>query len=154
MIIRSDAKGVWLHLEETIAAHHDEVFHCLTTEDGLTRWYPVAAKVDLRKGGSIVLCWDEKCTRTLTVPILDYDAGGRIVWDWISDRTEAHVPIHWQVVPVVEEGSRIIFRQGPFGEDHEALLALAEEAASWRWHLCNLRSTLEAKHDMRKVRPL
>jgi uncharacterized protein YndB with AHSA1/START domain len=153
-MIKREDNGIWLELEETIASHHEHVFACFTTEHGLTRWFPVAAKVDLRHGGKIVLCWDEHCTRTLTVPILDYDAGGSITWDWVSDRTQEHVPIHWEVVPEVEEGSRVRLRQGPFGEDVESLISLAEEAASWRWHLCNLRSTLEAKHDMRKVRPL
>ncbi|HRP64254.1 MAG TPA: SRPBCC domain-containing protein [Phycisphaerales bacterium] len=153
-MIREADDGIWLELEETIASHHDEVFACLTTAEGLTRWYPVAAEVDLRKGGEIVLCWDDKCTRTLTVPILDYDPDGRIVWDWIVDRIDAHIPVTWRVKPSVEEGSRVQLRQGPFMRDTESLIAMAEEAASWRWHLCNLRSTLEVKHDMRKVRPL
>ena len=42
----------------------------------------------------------------------------------------------------------------PFKDDVESLIALGNEAESWRWQLCNLRSVLESKHDMRKVRPL
>jgi hypothetical protein len=45
-------------------------------------------------------------------------------------------------------------RQGPFKDDPDSLMAMAEEAESWRWQLCNLRGVLEAKHDMRVVRPL
>ncbi len=153
-MIKREDDGLWLVLEETIAAHYEDVFACLTTADGLTRWFPVAAEVDLRPGGEIKLCWDEKCTRTLTLPIMDYDAGGTIAWDWYTDRNDIHAPVYWKVSPDVEEGAKVQLRQGPFGEDIDSLIALADEAASWRWQLCNLRSTLEAKHDMRKVRPL
>lgn len=155
MIKRGD-DGIWVVLRETIAMHHEEVFAMLTTEPGLIRWFPVAATVDLRSGGSIVLGWNERMTRTTTVRILEYDPGGRVVWDWHANRTiEVHAPVHWHVEPVVEEGTRVTLRQGPFeATNPEALLAMAEEAESWRWQLCNLRTVLEVKHDMRKVRPL
>lgn len=153
-MIREEDDGLWLVLDETIAAHHDLVFHCLTTEDGLTRWFPVSAKVDLRPGGAIVLGWDPKFTRTLTIAILDYDTGGKITWDWYTDRNDAHAPVYWTVEPNVEEGSRVMLRQGPFRDDRESLLAMVDEASSWRWQLCNLRAALEMKYDMRKVRPL
>ncbi|TVQ55494.1 MAG: SRPBCC domain-containing protein [Phycisphaerales bacterium] len=154
MMIREEPDGYWLELEETIASHYEEVFACFTTEGGLTRWYPVAAKVDLQPGGSIVLCWDENCTRTLTVNILEYDAGGSITWSWPIDRTETEGRLIWTVTPAVEDGAKVKLRLGPFTSDRESLLALAAEAASWRWQLCNLRTALEVKHDMRKVRPL
>ena len=153
-MIRREENGLWLELEETVAAHHEDVFACLTTSAGLTRWYPVSAEVDLRVGGKVKLCWDEKCTRTLTFTILDFDAGGKVTWDWYADRTEAQIPVYWEVEPQVEEGSKVKFRQGPFQENVESLITMAEEATSWQWQLCNLRTTLEATHDMRRVRPL
>ena len=134
--------------------HHEEVFACLTTEAGLMRWFAVAAEVELRVGGLIRLGWDRKFTKTSTVAILDYDAGGRIVWDWYASWQDTHAPVYWSVTPLTEQGSRVILRQGPFEESTESLLTLAEEAESWRWYLCNLRSVLEAKHDMRAIRPL
>jgi uncharacterized protein YndB with AHSA1/START domain len=153
-MIKREEDGAWLELEETIAAHHEDVFACFTTVGGLTRWYPVAAEVELRNGGTIKLCWDEKCTRTLTVKILDYDPGGYIVWEWFANRGDLRIPIRWTVEPSVEDGAKVKLRQGSFPEEPDALIALAEEATSWRWQLCNLRTALEAKHDMRKVRPL
>jgi hypothetical protein len=54
----------------------------------------------------------------------------------------------------VEEGSQVQLRQGPFREDVDSLITMAQEVAYWRWYLCNLRSVLESAHDMRKVRPL
>jgi hypothetical protein len=51
-------------------------------------------------------------------------------------------------------GARVIVRHGPFHDDPETALTVADSAESWRWYLCNLRSVLEAKHDMRAVRPL
>ena len=146
--------GVWVVLRETIASHHDVVFHMLTTADGLTQWFPVAAEVDLRAGGQIVLGWDEEMFRTTTVAILAYDPGGRIVWDWLATSSETHAPVYWKVTPSVEQGSKVRLEQGPFKADVESLIAMAEEAESWRWQLCNLRSVLEVRHDMRKVRPL
>ena len=62
--------------------------------------------------------------------------------------------MYWKVEPSVEEGCRIVLRQGPFKEDVDSLMAMAEEAETWRWQLCNLRSVLEVSLDMRKVRPL
>lgn len=153
-MIKREDDGFWLVLEESIASHHEEVFACFTTEAGLTRWYPVAAEIDLRKGGEIVLGWNADFTRTLTVKILSYDPGGKITWEWFANRGDLRIPVEFTVEPRVEEGSIVKLRQGPFPEDTESLIALAEEATSWRWQLCNLRSTLEAKHDMRKVRPL
>ena len=153
-MISREPDGIWLILKEVIALHHEEVFACLTTEGGLMRWFAVNAAVDLRIGGNIRFGWDRGFSKTTTITILDYDAGGRIVWDWYASWDDTHAPVYWTVTPVVEEGSKVILKQGPFGESTEELLALAEEAESWRWNLCNLRSVLEAKHDMRRVRPL
>ena len=153
-MIRQEDDGIWIILRETIAMHHEEVFACLTTADGLTRWFPLAAEVDLRQGGNIVFCWDEKCTKTSTVAILDYDPGGRVVWDWLASANDMHAPVYWTVTPSVEKGARIEMRQGPFRGDVDSLMAMAEEAESWRWQMCNLRSVLESKNDMRAVRPL
>jgi uncharacterized protein YndB with AHSA1/START domain len=153
MIARED-DGIWIILKETIAVHHEDVFACLTTADGLCRWFPVAATIDLRQGGEIVFGWDRDLTKKSTLAILDYDPGGRIVWDWYASYQDTHAPVYWDVQPEREQGSRVIMRQGPFKEDVDSLMAMAEEAESWRWHLCNLRSVLEARHDMRAVRPL
>jgi hypothetical protein len=114
----------------------------------------VAAKVDLKSGGEIVLGWNQDFSRKTTIEILDYDADGRIVWNWHAAQYEFRAPVHWQVEPDVEEGSKVTLRQGPFPENVESLMAMADEAESWRWQLCNLRSVLEASVDMRRHRPL
>jgi uncharacterized protein YndB with AHSA1/START domain len=153
-MIKREDDGVWIILHETIAAHYEEVFACLTTPAGLSRWFPVAAKVDLKAGGEIVLGWNEDFSRKTTIDILDYDAGGRIVWNWHAAQYEFLAPVHWQVEPDVEQGCKVTLRQGPFPANVESLVAMADEAESWRWQLCNLRSVLEASVDMRKHRPL
>lgn len=153
-MIRHEDDGVWIILRETIAMHHDEVFACLTTAEGLTRWFPLAADIELRQGGRIVFCWDANCTKTTTVAILDYDAGGTIVWDWHAAANDQHAPVYWTVTPSVEKGAKVELRQGPFKPEPDSLMAMAEEAESWRWQLCNLRTVLEVKHDMRALRPL
>jgi uncharacterized protein YndB with AHSA1/START domain len=153
-MIRKEDDGIWVTLREVVAMHHDEVFACLTTAEGLSRWFPVDAEIDLQQGGEIVFFWDLQRTKKSTVAILDYDPEGKIVWDWYADYNDMHAPVYWTITPSVEKGSRIELRQGPFMEDIESLLAMAEEAESWRWQLCNLRSVLEVKHDMRAVRPL
>lgn len=153
-MVREEEDGLWLVLEETIAFHPEEVFALLTTSGGLTRWFPVAARIDCRTGGEIVLGWDEKFSRRTTVAILEFDEGGRITWDWQPSTGDMHAPVYWSVEPVTEEGARVTLRQGPFRDQREALIALADEASTWRWHLCNMRSVMEARLDMRKVRPL
>jgi uncharacterized protein YndB with AHSA1/START domain len=153
-MIKREEDGLWIEMEEAIAVHHEVVFACLTTAGGLTRWFPVVATIDPRPGGTIVLGWDAKGKHKTTVAILDVDAGGRITWDWYAGHRETHAPVYWSVVPSVEQGANVRLRQGPFSEETDSLIAMAEEAMSWRWHLCNLRTTLEAQHDMRKVRPL
>ncbi len=62
--------------------------------------------------------------------------------------------LYWTVKPSVEEGCRVLLRQGPFHADGESLLQMANEVEHWRWQLCNLRSVLEASVDMRQHRPL
>lgn len=153
-MIKREDDGVWLELTETISTHHDEVFACLTTPEGLTRWFPVSARVDLRVGGGIMLGWDADGRKATTIAILDYDPQGHVVWDWQVADSDTHAPVYWHVVPVVEEGCRVTLRQGPFHEDVESLLQMAHEAEFWRWQLCNLRAVLEVALDMRKVRPL
>ena len=154
-MVHRENDGIWIVLREVIAMHHEEVFACLTTAEGLSRWFPLAAEIDeLAAGGTIKLCWDEHCHRSSTIAILEYDAGGRIVWDWYADSSDTHAPVYWKVEPSVEKGSKVELRQGPFKDDVESLVSLGNEAESWRWQLCNLRSVLESKHDMRKVRPL
>ena len=81
-MIKREDDGIWVELNETVAVHHDEVFALLTTPEGLSRWFPVAARVDLRPGGTITLGWNADFTRTTTIAILDYDPEGKVVWDW------------------------------------------------------------------------
>lgn len=153
-MIREEKDGVWTTLRESISVHHQEVFDLLTTADGLTRWFPVAAEIDLRTGGQIVFGWDEELTRKSTVAILKYDSGGEIVWDWFAVHRDMHAPVYWKVTPDVEKGAKVTMRQGPFRDDRDSLIALAEEAESWRWYLCNMRAVLEGGLDMRHIRPL
>lgn len=153
-MISREEDGVWLTLKEVIALHHEEVFACLTTGGGLMRWFSVQAEIDARPGGTVRFGWDREFTKTTTVAILDFDPGGTMVWDWYASWDDTHAPVYWTVSPSVEDGSKVILRQGPFGATTDELMAMAEEAESWRWYLCNLRSVLEAKHDMRRVRPL
>ncbi len=153
-MIEHEEDGIWISIEETIAIHHEEVFACLTSPGGLMRWFSVDAEVDLRQGGLIKFIWDREKKRTTTIAILDYHTDGRIVWDWQIAMQDRHAPVYWKVEPHVEEGSQVTLRQGPFADDQESLMAMAQEAITWRWYLCNLRGILEAKHDMRAVRPL
>lgn len=153
-MVKLETDGVWVTLKETIAAHHEEVFACLTTESGLIRWFPVACEIDLRTGGEMKLAWDAKFRRSLIVPILRYDPGGEVSWGWYPGISDTMIPIHWTVTPEVESGTRVIHRHGPFPHDTEHLVDLANDAESWRWYLCNLRTVLEARVDMRRERPL
>lgn len=153
-MIRTEDDGVWSELRETIAIHHEEVFSCLMTGGGLSRWLCMSAEVDDRPGGLVRLGWDAAMTRTTTVAILSLDPGGQVTWDWHADHGNLHAPVYWTVEPVVEEGARVTLRQGPFRAEVSSLMLMAEECQFWQWHLCNLRAVLEAKHDMRRHRPL
>lgn len=153
MVIQ-EATGVFTVLHESIAAHPEEIFAALTTETGLIRWFPVAAEVDLRTGGSITLGWDRKFKRKLTIGIDAFDPGGKITWKWPSRLHDDHVRMEWTVTPSVEKGSEVVLRMGPIATSTDSLMAMAEDAESWRWYLCNLRTVYEAKVDMRTVRPL
>jgi uncharacterized protein YndB with AHSA1/START domain len=155
-MVRREHDGVWVTLKETIAAAPEEVFACFSTPEGLTRWLAVGAEMNAEPGGTITLAWDRTFDRTLTVRIREYEPGSlRIGFDWFPDPlSEESVPVHVVVTPEVGGGTRVIMRQGPFREDVDALIAMADGAESWRWYLCNLRSVLETRHDMRSVRPL
>lgn len=150
-----DSPGMyWIEHEQAIALHHEDVWACLTTASGLTRWLAVDAQIEAVAGGLIVLAWDRAWKSTTTVAILEIDAGGMMVWDWQAASSDQHAPLYWIVSPSVERGSVLKMRQGPFKGDRDSLVLMGEEAQYWTWHLCNLRSVLEAKHDMRAVRPL
>jgi uncharacterized protein YndB with AHSA1/START domain len=154
-MISRDSTGLWLELHENVSLHHDEAFALLTTEDGLSRWLAVGATIDtLEQGGTVTLAWDRKLAKTNTVAILEYSAGGTVTWDWYASWDDIHAPVRWTVTPDREKGSRIALRQGPFADTLDGALALAEQASNWQWYLCNMRSVIEARHDMRAVRPL
>jgi len=160
-MVKREADGVWLTLKETIAAPAEEVFACFTTADGLSRWLAVGAEVELDgngrgQAGSLTLAWDRAFERTVTVPVRAYEpTEGRIAFDWFPDPLdEASVPVSVVVTADPTGGTRVILREGPFRTDCDAMIALADAAESWRWYLCNLRSVLETRHDMRAVRPL
>ncbi|MSR28014.1 MAG: hypothetical protein EXS03_00350 [Phycisphaerales bacterium] len=153
-MVVQDGTGIWTVLHESIAVHPEEIFAALTTEAGLIRWFPVAAEVDLRTGGSITLGWDRKFKRKLTIGIESFDAGGKITWRWPSRIDDDFVHIEWIVTPSVERGSEVVLRMGPIASTTQSLMAMAEDAESWRWYLCNLRTVFEARVDMRTVRPL
>ena len=156
-MIRPDAATpgqFWIEHEQPVAVHHEDVFACLTTSAGLCRWLAVDAQIEPRPGGLIVLAWDRGWKSTTTIAILDLDYGGTITWDWQAASSDQHAPLYWEVLPSVENGAVVRLRQGPFGSSVESLVLMAEEAQYWAWFLCNLRSVLEAKHDMRAVRPL
>ncbi len=155
-MVRREVGGVWVTLKETIAASPDEVLECLTTPEGLTRWLAVGASFEPHAGGKLTLAWDREATHMLETTIHEYDiAAGRVSWVWYPAPLEDWtVKLEFIVDRHIEEGARIIVRLGPFSESTESLLAAADAAESWRWYLCNLRSVLESKHDMRAVRPL
>ncbi len=154
-MVRRETNGIWVTLKETIGATADEVFACFSTSEGLTRWLAVGAELEARPGGELTLAWDRDFARTLTVHVREFEAEGRISFDWYPDPlSDESVPVQVAVTPDVESGSRVILRQGPFRDDPETLIAMADGAESWRWYLCNLRSVLETRHDMRSVRPL
>jgi hypothetical protein len=86
-----------------------------------------------------------------------------VKWEWFPTPLHEHsTPVELTVSPLPDKGgdtggARVIVRHGPFlaiDGDLDAILPVADSAESWRWYLCNLRSVLEAKHDMRAIRPL
>ncbi len=156
-MIREEKDGLWIEQSEVIAKHHEEVFACLNSPIGLVRWFPVTAKFEApapESGGLIILGWDRAFTRKTTIAILDYDPGGFIAWDWQAGTSDLHAPLYWRITPELEQGALVELRQGPFSDDRETLLIMADQATVWRWHLCNLRTVLEAGYDMRAIRPL
>lgn len=112
------------------------------------------------------IAWDREWNHTSEVQILEHDIAAvadgiaRIKFEWFpSPIDDTAVPIDITVAPYAERGdgtagARVILRHGPFAEETDNLLFMADSAESWRWYLCNLRSVLEAKHDMRAIRPL
>jgi uncharacterized protein YndB with AHSA1/START domain len=157
-MVKREADGTWLTLKETIAAPAEEVFACFATAEGLTRWLAVGAEVTPPENGgrgSILLSWDRDFTHTVTVAIREFEPPARIGFEWYPDPLdEASVPVSVTVTAEVSGGTRLILREGPFREDVDSMVALADAAESWRWYLCNLRCVLETRHDLRAVRPL
>lgn len=166
-MVGREQDGVWVTLKEEVHAAPAEVASCIATAAGFCRWIAVGCEFGgTEEATSLSMAWDRTWTHVTETRILEHDidhlADGRarIRFDWFpSPIDDASVPIEITVVPLAERGdgtagARVILRHGPFAEDPDALLFMADSAESWRWYLCNLRSVLEAKHDMRAVRPL
>jgi hypothetical protein len=165
-MVGREEDGVWITLKEEIHASPEEVASCIANANGLCRWLAVGAEYPEEAGGTLELAWDREWNRTTEVKVLDHDCEelaegrARVKWEWFpSPLDDTPVPIEIAVSPPLSRrgdtgGARVIVRHGPFRDNPETLLTVADSAESWRWYLCNLRSVLETKHDMRAVRPL
>ena len=165
MVGREDS-GVWVTLKETIHASPAEVASCITSPAGLCRWLAVDCEFDGNAGSMLSISWDREWNHATEVKVLEFDSDhaleghARIKFEWFPSALEdAATPIEIAVTPVGTRGdgtsgARVILRHGPFADNTDALIFMADSAESWRWYLCNLRSVLEQKHDMRAVRPL
>ncbi len=165
MVGRED-DGIWVTLKEIVHAAPSEVTSCVATASGLCRWLAVLAEYDSEAGGNLAISWDRDWLHESRVRVLSFDCNrsldgyAHVRWEWFpSPLDETSVPVDITVTPLPEHGaesggSRVLLRHGPFRDDVESLLTMADSAESWRWYLCNLRSVLETKHDMRAVRPL
>jgi len=165
MVGRED-DGVWITLKETVHAPPAEVAACITTAAGFSRWLAVGCEFEGAAGATLAISWDREWSHTTEVRVLEFDADraldgfARIRFEWFPSALEdTATPVELTVTPVSMRGdgttgARVILRHGPFAESAESLIFMADSAESWRWYLCNLRSVLEQKHDMRAVRPL
>ncbi len=172
-MVEREADGIWITLKEEIHAAPAEVAAAVATASGLCRWLAVAADYPTDVGATLSISWDRAWTRSTDVKVLAYecdrldDGNIRVKWEWFPTPLHEHsTPVEITVSPLpltgraeggVAGGARVILRHGPFVStdgDIEAILPVADSAESWRWYLCNLRSVLEAKLDMRSIRPL
>lgn len=165
-MVQREADGVWITLKEVVHAAPGEVAACVADAAGICRWLAVAAEYPPEVGATLSIAWDRTWSHSTDLRILAHDCArvhdghARVRWEWFpSALDEAPVPVELAVTPLPDRGgnsggARVILRHGPFADDPETLLVVADSAESWRWYLCNLRSVLEAKHDMRAMRPL
>ena len=165
MVGRED-DGIWVTLKETVHAAPAEVASCITTAAGFCRWLAVDCAFDGNQGSVLSISWDREWNHTNEVKVLAFDSDhaldgrARIRFEWFPSALEdTATPVEITVTPVASRGdgtsgARVILRHGPFADNADALIFMADSAESWRWYLCNLRSVLEQKHDMRAVRPL
>lgn len=165
-MVGREENGIWITLKESIHAAPAEVASCVASATGICRWLSVLAEYPPETGATLELSWDREWNRSTDVKVLAYecdrlnDGYARVKWEWFpSPLDETPVPVEITVTPLADRGgesggARVIVRHGPFPDDADTMLTVADSAESWRWYLCNLRSVLEAKHDMRAVRPL
>ncbi|MCE2882422.1 MAG: SRPBCC domain-containing protein [Planctomycetaceae bacterium] len=165
MVGRED-DGVWVTLKETIHASPADVASCIANATGFCRWLAVACEFEGGAGSTLAISWDRDWQHSTELKVLDHDADlaldghARIRFEWFPNPIDdTPIPVEVTVTPLAERGdgtagARVILRHGPFPADADALIFMADSAESWRWYLCNLRSVLEQKHDMRAVRPL
>ena len=165
-MVGREEDGVWVTLKETVHAPPAEVASCITSAGGFCRWLAVDCEFDPAEASRIAISWDREWNHSTEVKVLAFDADrvlhghARIQFEWYPSALEdTATPIELAVTPVAmrgdgTSGARVILRQGPFADNPDSLIFMADSAESWRWYLCNLRSVLEQKHDMRAVRPL
>ena len=153
-------------LKDTIHASPADVASCIATAGGFCRWLAVACEFEGGAGSTLSISWDRTWDHSAELKVLEHDTdlalegSARIRFEWFPNPIDdIAVLVDLAVTPLVDSGdgtagARVILRHGPFSDDADALIFMADSAESWRWYLCNLRSVLETKHDMRAVRPL
>jgi hypothetical protein len=173
-MVGREEDGVWVTLKETIHASPADVASCIATASGFCRWLAVACELVVDESRNragvpsttLSISWDRSWDHSTDLKVLEHDTDhaldgrARIRFEWYPNPLDdAPTPVELTVTPLAEQGdgtagARVILRHGPFAHDPDALVFMADSAESWRWYLCNLRSVLETKHDMRAIRPL
>jgi uncharacterized protein YndB with AHSA1/START domain len=122
----------------TIDAPADEVWRALSEADGLTRWFPVDARVNPGPGGSIWLSWGAGAEGE--APITAWEPGRRLQWTETRGPVKLAVDFHLDA-----KGSTTVVRlvHSGFGEGGNWDDEFHMTEGGWTYFLQHLRWYLE-----------
>lgn len=122
-----------------IDASPEDVWRAVSTSEGLTRWFPLEAKVEPGPDGSVTLSWGPGVTGTARVG--HWEEGKRISWiESYGEEVEITVDFY-----VEGKDGHTVFRvvQSGFSSGEEWADYLDTVDSGWRYFLFNLKHYLE-----------
>ncbi|MEM7288202.1 MAG: SRPBCC domain-containing protein [Actinomycetota bacterium] len=124
-------------MDRTIAASPETVFDLLTTPDGLVRWWPSTADIDLRVGGAYHFHWEGPDVH-LRGEVTAVEAPSLFAYTWSWDHEETP-PGDVRIELRDEDGSTALHLEHTASTTDEA----GDHRAGWEHFLARLAEVAE-----------
>ncbi|HTT46232.1 MAG TPA: SRPBCC domain-containing protein [Thermoplasmata archaeon] len=137
-----------LRLPIFLHASPKRVFKWISTPERLTRWLCDSASLPARTGGTYRLGWDGGPTHSGRVLDFTRGAGFTLAWQWPGKERLGTTRLRLSI-EAKDDGTVLRFTHSGFQRTGEWVDLYEGAIRGWTYFMMNLKSVMEAKHDLR-----